>query len=68
MVRLGGWPNAPNSGGQFRAQFPPQSAPQWPQGAQRGSVQGPPQGTPSQWEQNRYPMNQQYGPVSWNFK
>lgn len=59
---IAGWPpNAgPNSGGQFRGQYPP-GAPQqgWPRPGQ------PPQGpNQMQWEQNRYPLNQQYGPVS----
>lgn len=53
----GGWP--PNSGNsqQYR-QYPPQGPQQW-------QNQGPrlPQ-PPNQWDQNRYPPNQQYGPVS----
>lgn len=60
----GGWPGAPNAG-QFRGQYPPQSGPQgWQQGpGVPRPGQGPPQG-PQQWEQNRYPMNSQFGPVS----
>lgn len=59
----GGWPNSP---GQYRGQYPPQNAPQQWQGPQRPG--GPPnQGPGNQWDQNRYPGNQQYGqhpPVS----
>lgn len=55
----GGWPPNANSGGQYRAQYPPQGGPQqWGQGPRPGQPQGP-----NQWDQNRYPVNQQYGPV-----
>lgn len=55
----GGWP--PNaSGAQYRPQYPPQTGPQqWAQGPRPGQPQGP-----NQWDQPRYPVNQQYGPVS----
>lgn len=60
---LGGWP--PNaSGAQYRPQYPPQTGPQqWAQGPRPGQPQGP-----NQWDQPRYPVNQQYGPVSLRLK
>lgn len=60
LIFEGGWPPNSNSGAQYRPQFPPQGGPQqWPQGPRPGQPQGP-----NQWEQPRYPVNQQYGPVS----
>ncbi|KAG5681564.1 hypothetical protein PVAND_010983 [Polypedilum vanderplanki] len=57
QMGYGGWP--PNNSGQQFRQYAPQGPPnQWPN-------QGPPrpQGAPNQWDQqNRYPINQQYGP------
>lgn len=59
FIFLGGWPPNANSGGQYRAQYPPQAGPQqWAQGPRPGQPQGP-----NQWDQNRYPVNQPYGPV-----
>jgi hypothetical protein len=59
---IGGWPPNASSGGQYRPQYPPQAGPQqWGQGPRPGQPQGP-----NQWDQNRYPVNQQYGPVSSN--
>lgn len=56
FVILGGWPPN-NSGSQYR-QYPPQGPQQWPPN------QGPRPQPPNQWaDQNRYPVNQQYGPV-----
>ena len=56
---LGGWPPN-NSGSQYR-QYPPQGPQQW-------SNQGPRPQPPNQWEQPRYPVNQQYGPVNYPHK
>lgn len=56
----GGWPPNAGSSGQYRPQYPPQSGPQqWAQGPRPGQPQGP-----NQWDQSRYPVNQQYGPVN----
>jgi hypothetical protein len=57
---IGGWPPNASGGGQYRPQYPPQAGPQqWGQGPRPGQPQGP-----NQWDQNRYPVNSQYGPVS----
>jgi len=56
-VILGGWPPN-NSGSQYR-QYPPQGPQQW-------SNQGPRPQPPNQWDQPRYPVNQQYGPVNYS--
>lgn len=60
ILSLGAWPPNATSGGQFRPQYPPQAGPQpWGQSPRPGQPQGA-----NQWDQNRYPVNSQYGPVS----